>query len=114
MKWPRSLVLLLGAAVCLSCTSGGGPVGTGISSISGNVVDVQTDMGAAASSGSAAALPRIQVSIDGLPDVSTMADAIGNFELSGDFTGTITLRFTVPEFMESPQLPVPADAVAVL
>lgn len=121
MKWLSCLVLLL-CVTCLSCASDGGPVGTGISTtsaISGNVVGVQTTTATAASTATAsattaAALPPIQVSIDGLPDASTMADSSGNFVLSGDFAGTVTMRFTVPQYEVTQQLDVPAGSAVVL
>jgi hypothetical protein len=115
MKWVRCL-LLLACATSLGCSSDGGPVGTGISStaaISGNVVDVQAG---AATSGNRtlAALPSIQVSIDGLPDLHTVADASGNFVLSGHFAGSLTMRFAVPQFQVTQQIEVPDGSTVVL
>jgi len=113
MKWLRLPVALLSLA-CLSCASDGGPVGTGISgtsAISGNVVDVQTDSSAA--SADTQTLPAIQVSVDGYPDATT-ADSGGNFELRGAFSGSVTLRFTVPQFQVTQQLDVPAGSAVVL
>jgi hypothetical protein len=116
MKWLRYLVLSMCIA-SLSCSSDGGPVGTGISStsaISGNVVDVQTATVTSSSSNALSALPPIQVSIDGLPNATTVADSGGNFMLSGDFDGTLTVRFTVPQFQVTQQLDVPAGSTVVL
>jgi hypothetical protein len=113
MKWLRYLSALL-CAVCLSCASDGGPVGTGISStassISGNVVDVTTTAAAARAS----TLPSIRVSLDGLPDATTTADPGGNFVLTGNFAGMVTMRFTVPQFQVTQQLDVPAGSAIVL
>lgn len=116
MKWLRSLWVLACAALIGCAVSDGGPVGTGISSvsasISGNVIDVQT-----ASTGSAAAdiatAPAVTVSIDGTA-AQTSTDADGNFELSGNFSGLLSLRFTVPEFQVVQLLDVPAGSAIVL
>jgi hypothetical protein len=115
MRWVRCLVLLA-CAGSWGCSSDGGPVGTGVSStaaISGNVVDVQTS---AATSGThtLAALPPIQVSIDGLPNLRTVVDDSGNFVLSGNFAGSVTMRFAVPQFQVTQQLDVPAGSTVVL
>jgi hypothetical protein len=122
MKWVRYLVL----AVCvgsLGCSSDGGsvgtgvsdggPVGTGISAISGNVVDVQTST-ATSSSPTPVALPQIDVSIDDYSNLTTKTDSNGNFMLSGNFAGTITLRFTAPQFQVTQQLDVPSGSTIVL
>jgi hypothetical protein len=133
-----ALVLVLGL-VCLSCGADGGPVGTGssaTSAISGNVVGVETDAGATSgaaagparsaltrgrgsgrSTGSAqlpGPLPRIEVSIDGLPNLTTTADSGGNFTLSGDFAGSVTMRFRVPQYQVTQLLDVPAGSTVVL
>jgi hypothetical protein len=116
MKWLRSPISLL-CVVCLSCASGGGPSGTGISStstISGNIVAVQVVTASAASNNTSGTLPPIVVSIDGLPAATTMADSGGNFVLSGNFPATLTLRFTVPQFQVTQQLDVPAGSAVVL
>lgn len=116
MKRLRYL-LLLACLACLSCASDGGPVGTGISSastISGNVVGVQTSTSVTGSSTTAGALPSIRVSIDGLSTASTAADSGGNFVLSGNFGSTVTVRFTVPEFQVTQQLDVPVGSAVVL
>jgi len=126
MSW-RRLVVLCVCLACLSCGSDGGPVGTGISStsaISGNIVDVQA--GSAAAPPAAAVrrpsavalgpppLPRIQVSLDGLPGLLTTVDSGGNFTLTGHFAGPVTLRFTVPQFQVTQPLDVPAGSTVVL
>ena len=116
MKWLRYLPVLV-CCVCLGCASDGGPVGTGISSIaaiSGNVVGVQANAASPSRAHAQEALPPIQVSVDGVPDASTMADGEGNFLLSGTFDGTITLRFSVPQFQVTQQLDVPAGSTVVL
>jgi hypothetical protein len=114
MKWP-GFPILIACVVCLSC-SDGGPVGTGISvsAISGNVVDVQADAAAARVAPTAAGLPPIRISVDGLPSVATMADRSGNFVLRGRFDGAVTVRFAVPQFQVTQQLDVPAGSTVVL
>ena len=119
MNRVRSLWVLL-FAVALGCASEGGPVGTGISSssasISGNVIDVQTTATTAATttSGAAAALPPIRVSIDEVPNVESAVNGDGNFELSGAFSGPLTLRFSVSQFEVTRSLDVPAGSAVVL
>ncbi len=118
MNWHRHLYLLLCAIVGMSCAADGGPSGTGISSssasISGNVVAVQTVSATARTTADVTALPPIQVSIDGLPNATTMADSGGNFALNGNFAGALTLRFTVPQFQVTQGLDVPAGSAVVL
>jgi hypothetical protein len=117
MKWVRYLLLVV-CVGSLSCSSDGGPVGTGISStsaISGNVVDVQTSTAISGSNNMPAALPQIRVSLDQFSDVTTTTDSSGNFMLSGNFAGTMTLRFTVPQqFQVTQQLDVPSGSTIVL
>jgi hypothetical protein len=117
MKWVRYLLLVV-CVGSLSCSSDGGPVGTGISStsaISGNVVDVQTSTAISGSNNMPAALPQIRVSIDQFSDVTTTTDSDGNFMLSGNFAGSVTLRFTVPQqFQVTQQLDVPSGSTIVL
>src|SRR5262249_56726320 len=62
----------------------------------------------------AATLPQIQVSLDGHPQLAAPADNDGNFTLRGNFSGTVTLRFTVPQFQVTQQLDVPAGSTVVL
>lgn len=107
----RRLWAVVCAAVFLGCADGG-PVGTGISSssISGNVVEVQ-----AASAGSAGALPApVQVSIDEAPGIEDTTDADGHFELEGEFSGPITLRFRAAEVTATEQLDVAAGSTTIL
>jgi len=116
MKWGARVWVFACAALIGCAGSDGGPVGTGIStssaSISGNVIDVQTTS-AASVAADAATLPSITVSIDGT-NARTSADADGNFELSGDFSGSVTVRFTVPQFQVTQALDVPAGSAIVL
>lgn len=115
MKWPRRAVLFA-CVLFLGCAAGGGPSGTGISStsaISGNIVAVQSGA-AAGGTGSAGTLPPIQVSIDMLPSLTTTVDSGGNFALSGDFAGPVTLRFTLPQFQVTQQLDIPAGSAVLL
>lgn len=98
------LVLMLGCA-------DGGPVGTGISSlsgISGNVVSVD------AANGGGGAVAGVRVSIDEAPGLETVTDAGGNFELSGNFAGAVTLRFRTGGITATEQVDVPDDSNVVL
>ncbi|MFI5365155.1 MAG: hypothetical protein ACHQ4J_05985 [Candidatus Binatia bacterium] len=116
MKWVRQIWVLAWVAA-LGCSADGGPVGTGISStsasISGDIIDVQTASTTPAPS-AAAALPAVRVSIDQVAGLATAVDGAGNFQLSGGFSGTITLRFTTPQFQVTQQLDVPTGAAVVL
>ncbi|MFQ5665269.1 MAG: hypothetical protein ACE5I7_02440 [Candidatus Binatia bacterium] len=114
MKRFRIAWLILLAAALGCAGADGGPVGTGISaSISGNVIDVQA-ASTTDTAGGAAMLPPVQVSIDEQPGVGTTTDDNGNFELSGDFAGALTLRFAVPDFQVTQPLDVPAGSAIVL
>src|SRR5579862_7009082 len=112
MKWVRYLIVLVYAGA-FGCSSDGGPVGTGVSpaAISGNIVEVQTDP--TTSTSAHAELPPIEVSID-QPSLHTVADANGNFVLSGDFAGSVVLRFTLPDFQVTQRIDVPAGSTVVL
>ena len=82
----RRLVSLLACALLAGCASEGGVTGSGISSVSGNVIQVSED--------AAAALPfPIRVTVAELPSATAVTDAAGAFALSGDFSGAITLEF---------------------
>ena len=83
--WP-----LLAALLAACASSEGGVVGSGISAVTGNVVLVADSAGSSSQNGLPFAL---QVALDGAPNVVTTTDADGNFSLSGDFAGPITLRF---------------------
>ncbi|MCK6555750.1 hypothetical protein L6Q96_14430 [Candidatus Binatia bacterium] len=115
MKRPRSLFLL--ALLLLGgCAADGGPVGTGIAAISGNVVAVDTATdGATAESGLATALPfPVTVSIDEAPGIADTTDAEGNFELRGEFSGALTLRFRGDGIDATTPIDIPAGSVLVL
>lgn len=91
--------------------SDGGPVGSGLSaSISGNVTSVAQET----STGSAAAIPVVQVSIDEVTGASSATDADGNFDLTGDFSGVLTLRFKTAAYAVTEQVEVPAGSTIVL
>jgi len=81
-------IWLLACLVLIGCASSeGGVTGTGVSAISGNIVQVsdQTPGGAA--------LPfPIRISIIEAPEISTTTDD-GTFELNGNFSGSLTLDF---------------------
>lgn len=101
-----ALCLLLVLAGCAD----GGPVGTGISSlsgISGNVVAVDD-------TGTTSAAPGVRVSIDQAPGLESVTDSEGNFDLSGDFAGPVTLRFRTDSLTATQTLEVPDNSNLVL
>lgn len=93
--FPLLALLLLFLSV-IGCSSEGGVVGTGISSLQGNVIDVQLDGGTSGfgggSGGSAGTVP-VLVSIDGT-ELETTTDVDGYFALSGALSGAVTVRFS--------------------
>ena len=91
MKPVHTLGLVLLAAL-LGCADGG-PVGSGISSLSAISGNVIADDMSGAGNGAAVGTP-VRVTIDEVPNLSTSTDADGSFELSGDLPGTVTVRFT--------------------
>jgi len=80
--WLLPIIALIGCA-------DGGPVGTGVSgaSISGNVVEVSDST----------SVSGVEVSVDEVPGVVTTTDDQGDFELAGNFSGNLTLRFQAPQ-----------------
>ena len=107
MKPLRSPALLILAVVFLGCADGG-PVGTGISSssVSGMVVSVDTTAGG----GTASLTAPVQVSVVESPSIATTTDAAGNFDLVGQFSGSVTLRFDTPQAEATAALEVPLAA----
>lgn len=100
------------ATLLFGCAVDGGPTGTGIAaSIQGNVIEVSTGATAAEP---ARALPPVHLSIDEVPGIEATTDPDGSFALSGDFSGSITLRFTTEQFSASERLEVPAGSLIVL
>lgn len=97
-------------------SSDGGPVGSGLSAtVSGNVVSVAPGSEMAAASGTGAAMMvSVHVSIDEVPGAESTTDADGNFELEGDFSGTLTLRFKTAMFEVTEGFDVPAGSTIVL
>lgn len=97
------------------CAADGGPVGTGIAAIRGNVaaVDLAADLPAPVPA--AGALPfRVTVSLDEVPGIRDTTDPEGNFTLRGAFAGTLTLRFRGPGLDVAMPVDVPAASVVVL
>lgn len=87
----RLLIWLLACVVVVGCASSeGGVTGTGVSAISGNIVSVSDH--AAPDESSALPFP-IRVSIAEVPGIDSTTDADGTFQLSGDFSGSLTLQF---------------------
>lgn len=82
----RAACLVLLAAL-IGCAEGG-VSGTGISAVSGNVVQVSE-------TASLEALPfPIRVTVEELPSASAVTDAAGAFTLRGAFSGPVTLQFS--------------------
>jgi hypothetical protein len=101
------LALLLCLFPFAAACSDGGPVGTGISrsQLSGTVIAVDE------SGGGAAALDTpVQVSIDEAPGLAATTDADGHFELTGEFSGVLTLRFAAAAVAAATTLDVPLGA----
>lgn len=103
----RYLALLLCLFPFAAACSDGGPVGTGISrsQLSGTVIAVDE------SGGSGAVLDTpVRVSIDEAPGIETATDADGYFELSGEFSGELTVRFAAPTAVAATTVEVPFGA----
>jgi len=115
-----TLCLLFGVGGCGGgigiASSDGGPVGSGISaSLSGNVISVsEGTTGAETAAGGAAAVPAVEVSIDEVAGTASTTDGDGNFELVGDFSGTLTLRFKAYSYAVTEQVEMPAGSTIVL
>lgn len=122
-------------ALAMGCGGGGlglgitdgGPVGTGIvASVSGNVVAVEdfdaTDAASLESTASVETAPLgdalnvdgIAVSLVEFPDVETTTDTDGNFNLEGEFDGSLTLRFRTQDIEADQQIEVPSGGTVVL
>ena len=101
---PFRWLWLLALTAVLGCADGG-PVGTGISSssVSGTVVAVDSTGGG----GAASLAAPVRVNLAELPDIATTTDANGNFVLAGNFSGSLTLKFTAPQAEASAPVLVP-------
>jgi len=105
----RWMAVLWITAILVGCASDGGPTGTGIAtSISGNVIDVET------STDSQSETSAVKVTIDEVPEVEDTTDAEGAFALTGSFSGSVTLRFTAPDIDAAQPLEIPAGSSVVL
>jgi len=117
---PRALFGLMLAACLASCGSAdGGPAGTGITStVVGNVVAVESSAsgGAASSAADLAAggVGGVAVSVEEAPSVVAGTDQDGNFQLAGDFSGAVHLRFRTDAFTVEQPLVVPAGSIVAL
>lgn len=101
---PHAILRLALAGVLLTVGCGpvedGAPIGTGIvTRVIGNVVDAPGP---------------VDVSIDEVASVMSTTDGEGNFELEGDFSGDVTLRFTTADYEVIEPLTVPASSSLVL
>ena len=117
MKRLRILCLLAFPLLAGCVAVDGGPVGTGVAAISGNVVAVDPTAAAALATDSAsvATLPfPVTVTLDEAPTVTDTTDANGNFELRGSFSGSLTLRFKGASLDVTTTVDVPAGSVVVL
>lgn len=112
IAWENRLrAILVGAVltVLAGCAADGGSTGTGISAVvSGNVSAVED------ATGDMAGVSDLRVSIDELPGVEDTTDDAGSFELSGEFAGAFTLRFSTPDRSVTQPIDVPAGSVVVL
>lgn len=121
-SWSVGMCLLITAAGCGAGGFGGiasvdgGPVGTGLSaSVSGNVSAVAQGSAAADSSAMGGSMmPAVRVTIDEVPGIGSTTDADGNFQIEGDFSGTLTLRFSTPMFAVVQRLDVPVGSTIAL
>jgi hypothetical protein len=87
MRLLRLAALLLLAAIA-GCAEGG-VTGTGIASVSGNIVQI-SDMAAVT-----AALPfAVRVTVEQQPSATATTDADGTFTVRGGFSGAVTLQFS--------------------
>ena len=104
---PLCRLSLLLFATFLGCADGG-PVGTGISSssVSGMVVAVDTTAGG----GAASLAAPVRVSLVESPNIATSTDSSGNFDLVGQFSGSVTLKFDAPQAQATTPLEVPLAA----
>jgi hypothetical protein len=113
----RIFLLLLAFVAGCASSSDGGAVGSGISAamVSGNIVAVaSSDSSLRQRQGAGAAVEPVVVTIDEAPAVFGAADAEGNFLLSGNFSGSITVRFSTPTFTATQPLDVPAGSAVIL
>jgi len=97
-----ALSLLVAAALLSGCGGfeDGAPVGTGITTrVVGNVVDTTAP---------------VEVSLDEYAAIATRSDADGYFELAGDFSGDVSLRFTTADYAVVERLAVPLDSALAL
>jgi hypothetical protein len=107
------LALLFALVTALAgCSADGGPTGTGISSISGNVIEVTA--GTDNQQQLTEPIAGVRVSIDEAPGIEDATDTEGNFELTGDFAGAVTLRFTTERVSATQGLNVPGGSAIVL
>jgi len=76
-------------AIVAGCASEGGVTGTGIASVSGNIVQISRTAAVTA------ALPfAVRVTVEQQPSATATTDADGTFTVRGAFSGAITLQFS--------------------
>jgi hypothetical protein len=106
----------------------GGPVGTGIAAyVGGNIVSVEepgllaeeetaetTSTMAADRTGGIASVAGVEVSLAEVPDVRSTTDEKGNFQLRGEFAGSVTLQFDSGGITAEQRLEVPEGGTIIL
>jgi len=108
----RLAVLALLLAALSGCgSSEGGVVGSGISAatVSGQVVEVRESEAQAR-----LAVPRLRVRIEETSELETLTGDDGAFVLTGDFAGSLTLRFENPGGRILGRLPIDVPAGSTL
>ncbi len=100
---------LLALLFHMGCSADGGPVGSGIASgISGNIVAVESESGANAST------EGVRIRVEDGSGLETTSDEDGNFELSGEFSGEVRVRFVTPEYSTEQVLDVPQGSTILM
>jgi hypothetical protein len=105
----RWVTCLAFTAIFVGCAADGGPTGTGISTINGNVIAVESSTGTTQPTTTA-----VQVTIDEVPGIEDTTNADGEFELNGAFSGLLMVRFTALGVSVAQPLDVPAGSTIVL
>ncbi len=106
----RCFLLALVVVASWGCGDGG-PVGSGISAvsgISGNIAEVDN------SSGQVQTGAGVTVTVVGIEGAHTVSDSDGSFEIRGQFSGPVTLRFATTDVSATRDLDVPAGSSVVL
>jgi hypothetical protein len=119
-RWLRIGTFVFAAYLVWSLTgcagsSEGGVVGSGISTVQGNVIDVELSVDTEGN-GTGEELDPVLVRVEEA-ELETLTDQEGNFELSGDLAGSVTVSFSDPETRDtigSVEVEVPAGSTVFL